>query len=172
MRTVLVLVLTTGFALAQTGVYKWVAPDGTVTFTDQPRPGAERLEIQEPQTVAPPAAINRGLQGVRGAQARASAEASYTEFAIVSPTEDQAVRTNNGNVSISMTLDPSLHAKHVIVVSVDGQKIGKGSSTSLQLQNLPRGTHTVQAAVVDEKGSEVIRTENVTFHVLRASAGG
>ena len=172
MRAILVFLLTTGFALAQTNVYKSVGPDGTVTFTDQPRPGAEKLEIREPKTVAPSAGATRALEGARGTPEEASAEAAYTEFAIVSPTDDQAIRANNGNVSVSMSLAPSLHADHAIVVSVNGQKIGKGSSTSLQLQNLPRGTHTVQAAVVDNKGQEVIRTGNVTFHVLRVGVGG
>ncbi len=77
------------------------------------------------------------------------------------------MRSNNGDVTIGMRLDPALHSKHAIVVSLDGQAIGKGSRTSLTLQNLPRGTHTVQAAVVDAEGQELTRTESVSFHVLR-----
>ncbi len=159
--------ITTGLALAQTGVYRWVGPDGTVTFTDQSRPGAEKIEIEPPQTVPPSEAVRKALQAESGVADKAAAESAYTQFAIVSPSEDESVRSNNGAVSINMNLAPSLHADHAIVVSMDGQAIGKGSSTSLQLQNLPRGTHTVQATVVDAAGAELIRTETVTFHVLR-----
>ena len=66
-----------------------------------------------------------------------------------------------------MQLTPALRAKHAIVVSMDGQKVGEGTSTQLTLQNLPRGTHTVQAAVVDAAGVELARTEMVTFHLQR-----
>ncbi len=167
LRILLLYLLATGLAPAQTGVYKWVGPDGTVTFTDQSRPGAEKIEIEPPQTVPPPEAVRRTLEGVSGQPEQASAEAAYAQFAIVSPADDESVRSNNGDVSIDMNLEPGLQAKHAIVVSMDGQAIGKGSSTSLQLQNLPRGTHSVQASVVDESGTEVIRTETVTFHLLR-----
>lgn len=167
MRTLVIFLLTTGLAFAQTVVYKCKAPDGSVTFSDQACPGAEKIEVKASQPVASPGGVGGTSEGKGGVPAEASAKASYTQFAIVSPTDDQAVRSNTGEVSISINLDPSLHAKHAIVVSVNGQPIGKGSSTTLTLQNLPRGTHTVQAAVVDESGKEIVRSETVTFHVLR-----
>ena len=157
----------TGLAPAQTGVYRWVEPDGTVTFTDQSRPGAEKIEIQAPQTVPPPEAVRKALRANSERAEPAASGAAYTQFAIVSPSDDEAVRSNNGDVNIALSLEPALHADHAIVVSMDGQAIGKGSSTSLQLENLPRGTHTVQATVVDAAGTEIIRTDTVSFHVLR-----
>lgn len=167
MRTLAIFLLTTGLVFAQTGVYRWVAPDGSVTFSDQSRPGAEKIQVKPTHTVEPPGAVQqRALQGAD--RPALAGEAAYKQFDIVSPANDEAVRSNNGQVGISMSLDPSLQAKHAIVVSVDGEKIGKGSSTSLQLQNLPRGTHTVQAAVVDATGAELVRTRTVNFHVLRS----
>ena len=131
MRTIAILLLTTGLAFAQTTVYKCKGPDGTVIFSDKTCPGAEKIEVKAPQTVASPGG-GRGLsEGGGGVPAGASANAPYTLFAIVSPTEDQAVRSNAGEVNVSISLDPSLHAKHAIVVTVDGRPVGKGSSTSL-----------------------------------------
>ncbi len=167
MRTLAIFLLSTGLAFAQTGVYRWVAPDGSVTFSDQSRPGAEKIQVKVPGAPAPGGAAGTASAGAEGVPGEASAGAPYTEFVIISPTDDEAVRSNNGSVGVSMSLAPSLHAQHAVVVSVNGQKVGKGSSTSLTLQNLPRGTHTVQAAVVDETGKEVIRSKSVTFHILR-----
>ncbi len=167
MRILAIFLLSTGLAFAQTGVYKWVGPDGSVTFSDQARPGAEKIQVKVPDKAAPGGAAGKTPAGAKGAPGQASAEAPYTEFAIVTPTDDEAVRSNNGSVGVSMNLAPSLHAQHAVVVSVNGQKVGKGSSTSLTLQNLPRGTHTVQAAIVDEAGKEIIRSKTITFHVLR-----
>ncbi len=154
-----------GQAAAETGVYRWVAPDGTVIFSDQPRPGAEKVDIKPAQTVPPPEAVRRVLDEDSREQSRGPT--AYSEFAIVSPAQDEPVRANNGDVTISMQLTPALRAKHAIVVSMDGQKVGEGTSTQLTLQNLPRGTHTVQAAVVDAAGVELARTEMVTFHLQR-----
>ena len=167
MRTIAVFLLTTGLAFAQTGVYKYVAPDGTVTFSDQSRPGAEKIQVRVPDSATPAAAAEGASAGGDSAPGEANAALPYTQFEIVSPADDEGVRSNNGAVNVSMNLAPSLHAKHAVVVSVNGQKVGKGSSTSLTLQNLPRGTHTVQAAIVDESGKQVIRSETITFHVLR-----
>ena len=148
-------------------MYKYVAPDGSVTFSDQSRPGAEKVQVRPPDTAVPSASAGTTSAANDGAPGAANAATPYTQFVIVSPTDDEAVRANDGTVSVTMDLAPSLHAKHAVVVSVDGQMIGKGSSTSLTLQNLSRGTHTVQAAVVDENGTEVIRSDAVKFHVLR-----
>jgi len=167
MRTLAIFLLTTGLAFAQTVVYKCKAPDGSVIFSDQSCPDAEKLEVKVPQPATSPGGVGGTSAGKGGVPAEASADAPYTQFAIVSPTDDQAVRSNGGEVSVSISVDPGLHAKHAIVVTVDGQPIGKGSSTSLTLQNLPRGTHTVQAAVVDDKGKEIVRSKTITFHVLR-----
>ncbi len=79
------LALTNGLVLAQTGVYRWVEPDGTVIFTDQPRPGAEQLNIEPTQTVPPPEAI---LPGQPKAAEDKGAEAEYKQFVIVSPADD------------------------------------------------------------------------------------
>ncbi len=163
MRTLAIFLLTTGLAFAQTTVYKCKAPDGSVIFSDQTCPDAEKIEVKAAQTVASPG----GVKGLSERKGGVPAQTPYTKFAIVSPTDDQAVRSNGGEVSVSISVNPGLRAKHAIVVTVDGQPIGKGSSTTLTLQNLPRGTHTVQAAVVDEKGKEIVRSETVTFHVLR-----
>ena len=69
-----------------------------------------------------------------------------------------------------MVLKPELKKGDSIVILLDGSKIGKGSSTSMQLANLPRGTHTIQAAVVDSKGNQLIQSNEVSFHLLRVTA--
>ena len=147
-----------GLVLAETGIYKWVAPDGTVIFSDQPRPGAEKVLITPLQTVPPPQTVRRALQtNSRIPDAASSGPSTYRQFAIVSPGDDDAVRSNNGDVTVSMRLAPELRDEDAIVVSLDGEAISKGSSTSLTLQNLPRGTHTVHAAIVDADGSSSSR---------------
>jgi len=99
---------------------------------------------------------------------------SYTGFSITNPTNDQGVRANDGNVTIHMSLQPALQSGHMIVLNVDGED-GKSSNAAsgltMELQNMSRGLHTFIATVVDKDGNELIKTEPVSFHVLRVGGG-
>ena len=156
---------------AQT-VYKNVQPDGTITYSDRPTEGAEPLKLPEIQLyTAPPLDSDAALAGSsRQAAGERDDGQGYRTFAITSPADDEAVRDNGGNVSITLQLEPELRAGHVIDIRMDGSLIGRGSSTSVSLTNVDRGSHTVQAVITDESGNQVAATDSVTFHLRRVSA--
>lgn len=102
------------------------------------------------------------------------AEVRYTGFSITSPTNDQGVRANDGNVTVHLSLQPVLQSDHTIILNVSGE----GSKTTIdshgltiRLNNLSRGLHTINATVVDKNGNDLIKTESVSFHVLRVGGG-
>jgi len=100
--------------------------------------------------------------------------AGYTGFSITSPTDDQGVRANDGNVTVQLSLKPALRSGHMIVLSVAGEGSEStidSSGLSVDLKNLSRGLHTVTAGVVDEDGNKLITTAPVSFHVLRVGGG-
>jgi len=99
---------------------------------------------------------------------------SYTGFSITNPTNDQGVRANGGKVTIHMSLQPALRSGHMIVLNIDGEDGTSSKTTSdltIELNNMPRGLHTVTATVVDKDGNDLIKTEPVSFHVLRVGVG-
>jgi hypothetical protein len=100
------------------------------------------------------------------------AASSYTGFTIVSPTSEQAVRANDGNVTVQLSLQPELISGHIIVLKIDGEDgeaFNTGNGMAVELSNLSRGQHTVEARVIDEKGSVLIQTGAVSFNVLRVA---
>lgn len=159
--------------LAQGAVYKWVGPDGKVTYSDRPQPGAQ--EIKLPKEPPPPE--------VQAAPVSAPAEAKpgeepavefkgYSKVAIVKPKNDEAVRANNGNVDVELTLEPAFDSKlgHTFVVSVDGKPFGEPQTQpKFQLLNVDRGTHSLRVEAKDAKGNTVGDTGSIVFHVLRVS---
>lgn len=153
-------------------MYRRVASDGHVYFSDQPGPDAEKVEVRPVQTIRMPAQepTATGTQPDAGQQ---QAEAvAYTSFSIVSPAGEEAVRTNNGDVTVNMELQPGLQPSHTIKLTADGQDgedINRIDGTSIQLVNMSRGRHTVEAMVVDNQDKVLIQAEPVSFHVLRAS---
>ena len=99
---------------------------------------------------------------------------SYTGFSITNPTNDQGVRANDGNVTIHLSLQPALRSGHMIVLNVEGEGSKSSKTTSgltIELNNMSRGLHTVTATVVDKDGNGLVKTEPVSFLVLRVGGG-
>jgi hypothetical protein len=99
---------------------------------------------------------------------------SYTGFSITNPINDQGVRANDGNVTIHMSLQPTLRSGHMIVLNVEGEGSKSSKTTSdltIELNNMSRGLHTITATVIDELGNGLIKPQPVSFHVLRVGGG-
>ena len=169
MKRIFLLFLIFACATASAEVYRRIGPDGQVYFSDQPGPGAERIEVKPVPTIRMQTPVpETTVQPDAGQQE----EDAYAAFSIVSPANDEAVRANNGNVTIRMELEPGLLPGHSIKLKVDGED-GKDMNTvdglSVQLVSMSRGRHTVEAMVIDDGGEVLIQTEPVSFNVLRTS---
>lgn len=156
-------------ATAESKVYRWVGADGSTVFSDQPRPGAEEVEIPPVQTMP---SLGQPRRTAPGEEGEAADEAVYQTFSFVAPQQDEGIRANNGVVDVRMTLEPSLRAGDSIAVTLDGEPLGGNAPLSFQLPAMERGTHTIGAEVVDANGDPVISAGPVTFHVLRVALGG
>jgi len=90
---------------------------------------------------------------------------------ITSPAEDEAIRSNPGTVDVAVDLEPALFKGHKVRIYLDGTAAPEElAATTITLQNVDRGTHTLQASVVDAQGREQIRSPAITFHMLRVAA--
>lgn len=147
-------------------IYKQKQPDGTVIYTDEPGPGAEEVRVQQlPTYEAPRTPSFTPYQPPRETQ---SPGRSYERFAISSPGNDEAIRDNTGNITVSVSLSPVLDAGHQIEYLLDGVLVETTGATSIQLQNVDRGSHTITARVVDHRGA-VLDESSVTVHLQRTS---
>ena len=158
-------------ATASAQVFKRVGPDGKVYFSDQPGPDARQIEVEPAQTISLPPVTGREEAVTEQDQA----DPEYTTFAIVSPTSEEELRANDGNITVQLSLQPELKSGHAITLKIDGEDgeaIKSGSGMSVALRNLSRGHHTVEALVVDDAGKVLIQTGAVGFNVLRAAVGG
>lgn len=161
------LILFGALGTAYAGVYKWVAPDGTVHFSDQPRQGAEEVKVKPLPTIE---IISPKSLGAKD-DSKQRAKPGYKQFSIVEPQADEAIRANNGSIGMRMDLAPSLRDGHEIAVTLDGQPLTRANTLAFQLNNLPRGEHVLQAAVVDGKGKSLITSTPVRFYILRVAGG-
>lgn len=97
----------------------------------------------------------------------------YTAISIVHPASEAIIHNNDGTLEVALSVAPALQieGKHRIRIHLDGIDLPETRlTTQFSLTNIERGTHTLQAAVVDQSGRALITSAPVTFHMWRASA--
>ncbi len=146
------------------GVYRWVDAAGQVHFSDQPVAGAERIELPEPTVYSPPP-----LPGEEEPEGDDLSGTAYTRFAIVRPSNDETIYDNEGNIKVSIEIQPALTRGDRFRVLLDGAAVGDLTTPQITLQNVDRGTHSVVALILDRTGRELARSAPVTFHLRKTS---
>ncbi|HDP88782.1 MAG TPA: DUF4124 domain-containing protein, partial [Thioalkalivibrio sp.] len=165
-RFLLALLLLTFTATLHAEVYRWVDEEGNVQFSDKPPPGDQPREVIDlpsapvTQTYKPsptPPASDEERQPTE-------APVAYRWFTIASPADDEPVRENAGNVTVSVDITPALQPGHRLRLYLDGILLDNGGTrTTVNLTNVSRGTHQIRAEIVDTDG-KVLRRTSSTFH--------
>jgi hypothetical protein len=151
-------------AAASAEIYRWVDPDGAVSYSDRPQPGAETLGLAAPQPIASRAAKPAPAQGAPDAPLLGP----YRGFEIVSPEPNQTIRQEEGKLPLSLVIDPPLIAGHRLELLVDGAPVPVAqSNTQMTLTGLTYGSHRAQALIRDAAGAEVAHTAPVSFHLRK-----
>ena len=147
-------------------VYKSVDEDGNIIFTDRPVTNSEKIKLKElktTETVKP-----SGSSSGSSSRGENTEDFSYKKLFVSSPADGSAIRSNTGNVSISVASEPSLRSGHSLLIAMDGKELSKGTSKNVSLTNVDRGTHTITASIVDSSSKTIISTSS-SFSILRAS---
>jgi len=185
MRTALLSVLTfatfafASAAIANQTVWKWVDANGVTHYSDRPVPGAVRMELNVGRSVSgssPPAAAPAASPSSNAASASAapdtsSAAASYRNFEIWSPADGETIPNTGGAVTVNVRVDPNLQPGHQLHLYLNG-KLVEGfapDTTSFELTEVPRGTHSAMAIISDSSGKRLQQTPQVVFTVRQAS---
>ena len=150
---------------AGTDVYVTRDANGNPVFSDTPSEAAEKIIIKEIQTVEEPKAVTLP----DSSDPRIKQAVRYETLDIISPQSDEAIRNNAGNIMIQVALKPGLGGDDVILITLDGKEVSRGSATSVALNNLDRGSHQVSAAVISRTGARLLKSDVVEFHLLRTS---
>ena len=153
-------------AFAGTTVYQKKAPDGSVSFTDVPSPGATQVNLPKPQTFSSQA----GTMPDRDNPVAVKSSVKTT-VSITSPTNKKLItQSQNGNVSVALEVKPRLGIGQLVQIYLDGSALGKPqTSTTMQLTNLNRGTHTLQAKIMNADGDVIAESETMSFDVQRTT---
>jgi len=156
------LLLVPGFASAV--VCKTVDADGVVSYEDLPAAECpQAVKLPDYSRYAP-----RAVEQPRPARSTATGSAvrfeRYTSINILQPEAGGTVRSNDGKVPVSIALEPALQQGHSVRLLLDGQAISGGfDALAIELSGVERGTHSLQASVVDLGGQRLIESSTVRF---------
>lgn len=161
-RTTLITLLASSTFLSA-DIYRWVDDQGNVHFSDSPQDhkNAEKITIKPVTTMAFP-------KPGTSEQPPATSDdkgAGYKKAIVLSPANDSAFYSNSGSVQISISSDPALEPTHSYTLVFDNQSFPMGRSSSHQLENVERGTHTVRVDIY--QGSQKIfegQSSSFTVH--------
>ena len=133
----------------QAEVYKWTTPDGVIHYSDTPHPEAQKMALPKSQS----SALGKAAGG-------------YSAFSIEQPTDGETLRSAEGRISIGLSLEPGLQEGHTIRLLVDGTAMEQDiNATQFSLENIPRGSHTLQAHIIDSNGVTLKSTSVQQFHL-------
>jgi hypothetical protein len=172
MRTALLLVLALAAGLSgaasASDVWKWVDERGITHYSDQPVPGAIKIEVragniaQGPAEDAPPSASG---------SPPAAAVTNYRNFEIWRPENDQVFSNTGGQVNVEIRIEPAVGPGHTVNLYLDGKLVTGSARNALSysLTGVTRGTHNVTATVTDQRGKQLQETKSVVFTVRQES---
>ncbi|VAW88083.1 hypothetical protein MNBD_GAMMA18-1453 [hydrothermal vent metagenome] len=153
-------------------MYKWVDDDGNVSYGDYPAPDQEKQVIKPIPISTYSSSYRKPDTKLATKQAKKAKETRYTQLTIAQPQDDAAIRSNNGQLTVTLVVTPPLDTKagHKIELILDGSKIATSDGSSITLANLNRGTHSLEAKIINKKGEMLIASPSQTFHLLRSTA--
>ncbi len=169
--------------LAQGKIYKTTDSNGNIVYTDKPPVnGGNPMVLPELSIVKPREnqqevrSLNLNTNSRPGGAADQSSlppaaqlRQTYSAAEITSPTQEESIWGTGNSLSVNVDLKAPLLPGLLVQVTFDGRKLPPRPSTSVTLDEVDRGEHTVLAEVVDNSGQVVGRTQPVTFFMRQNS---
>ena len=143
--------------------------DGSVVYSDVLSDGAVPVNLSSMNTVVVPALNNASSQTANRSNPvkKLKPQVQYLVF-IRSPAAEQTLRENSGAVSISADVLPKKSGKFQLIF--DNQVVNTQSNGQFQLENVNRGSHTIQVNFLDNSGKILALSKSQTFYLQKASA--
>jgi len=143
-------------------VYKTVDKDGHVVYSDNPPDDqAEAIKLPNITTLPSDTPIPHD-----NSEAPVPQEIHY-EVRVISPRNEVSIPPGERDLAVAINLTPSLGQDHLITYYLDGELLQETQSTSIVIQDVPRGARTLTVEVIDQNGEVLGQSEPLTINVIR-----
>ena len=166
-------------ALSTAAIYQWTDEGGRIVYGDNPPTGVDAtlVDVKPAQTFSLPASQSSSAQETAAeedTEAAADEPVEYQTVSIVSPADDEPIRSNSGFLTVKASSSPALAADQgdQFELMMDGRSILVTTSATMSVQNVDRGTHQLQVRIIDKDGKPKKASDTISFHLLRVAVGG
>lgn len=144
-------------------VYVWRNEQGVLVFSDSPKPGAEEVDIKEPNTVK--SSIDTSVLDIKP-----KAIDNNYQVEIIQPENNATVRDNTGSAYVSGRIKPIFKRGLKIQLYLDNKPYKTPQThTRFVLRDIDRGEHQIKMALLNDKGKVIATSSPVTFYMHRMS---
>jgi hypothetical protein len=163
----LMLVAVTATA-STTAIYKWVDENGVTHYSDQPHPGAQKIQVQAAQTYK--AAAGPRAPTPPPPRSRTAGAPVYSACNVSRPTNEEMFQ-NTQTIPASVHVEPNLRTGDRISVLLDGAPVMSDvpMDSEFALNSVYRGAHSLAVKIEDSAGAIVCQSPSVPFNVRQAS---
>ena len=160
-------------------IFSWTDASGNLIFGDTPPQGVTAKPLTPPKLTVLEGFANRYKDtsvdkkdntSKNRVVTQAPAVTVYKGLKVIAPKQGQAIRANDGDVSVALSFSPKLRQGDKIAFTLDGKELQQGVSKVTNMTNLDRGEHILTVSIIDKSSKKLISSENVKFSVLRAIA--
>jgi Domain of unknown function (DUF4124) len=155
-----VLISTTSVAQ----IYKTVDKDGNVVYSDTP-PNDQAESVKLKQILTLPAETPTNSTST----SRDDGVVQY-QVEIVSPRNEVVIPPGQRDLAVAIVLNPSLQQDHLITYYIDGELVQETQSTSIVIQDPPRGGRTLTVEVINQQGDVLGVSAPLAVNVIRPIA--
>jgi septal ring-binding cell division protein DamX len=163
MKTLSIIFLLLSMSLNASVVYKKVNKDGSITYSDEPSNGAKELDLSNSNSAVMPSLVNND----RKVNQPEPAKVKY-QLKIISPSPEQTIRNNSGQVNIVASIKPLVPGKYQLMLN--GAVHTSQTGGKFQLEAMPRGEYSIQLRFVGNSGKVLALTDTQSFYLHKASA--
>ena len=144
-------------------IYVWRNEQGVLVFSDSPKPGAEEVEVKEPNTVK--SSVDTSILDITPKVIQEEYQVNITQ-----PENNATVRDNTGSVYVSGRIQPIFKRGLKIQLYLDDKPYEKPQTHSMfVLRNIDRGEHQIKMTLLGDKGKVIATSSPVTFYMHRVS---
>lgn len=160
--TLIITLLCSNVFAASTKIYVWKNDDGVLVFSDSTQPGAEEVEVREPNTAS---SVDTSMLDLTPKIIKDDYQVEINQ-----PKENTTIRDNTGSVYVAGSIKPIFKKGLNIQLYLDGKPYEKPQSHSMfVLRNIDRGEHIIKMQLLNEKGKVIASSKSITFYMHRAA---
>jgi hypothetical protein len=167
MKALSIIFVLLSMSLNASVVYKTVNLDGSITFSDVPSEGAEKLDVSTSNSVVMPALVSPQAKTSRTAKSLKQTQMQY-QLNVISPSPEQTIRSNIGKMKVVASITPNVPGNYQLLLN--GVLHKSQTSGTFQLKDMQRGEYTAQVRFVGNSGKVLALTDMQTFYLHKASA--